>query len=260
MKLPVYLLFVALLIAPAVSAQELLDDRNGDGLIVVDGFGDSIAFGVGDGTSPGQSVEKAPLTNGSLGYLQRVRTYTGIRTNNIATPGERFTTDGIERYPGVVSDNSDLVAILDGTNDARDQTSGDRFRETLQTAVNVARAGGKEVVLFTLLPTCCDREGGTAFTSSYSAIIRELAAVNEARVADIERAFASTCQNKEECELLNRPEGLHPNTKGHEVIAQTFLATLADINIFARDGASKLAGALGLEESDIVVVPDEIAE
>jgi hypothetical protein len=75
-------------------------------------------------------------------------------------------------------------------------------------------------------------------------------------LADIARAFASTCDNLNKCQLLNVPEGLHPNTLGYDVIAQTVLATLYGIDIFSQSGASELAGALGVETSVIKVKPE----
>jgi lysophospholipase L1-like esterase len=239
-------------------AQPLLEDQNGDELITVDGFGDSICYGTGDGTQPGDFVENAPLTDGTRGWLQRVRTLTGIRTNNLGVPGDRFTDEGIERFPGALTGNSDIVAILDGTNDARFGTSPDDYRNNLQRAINVARARGKQAVLFTLLPPCCSRAGGDAFTRGYSSIVRELAIINSVALADIERAWDSTCPDLESCSLYNRPDGLHPNTRGYDAVAQVFLATLAEIDIFSDEGQMNLADAIGIPIESIVVVPDAV--
>lgn len=240
-------------------AENFLEDTNDDNRIEVIGFGDSISYGVGDGTSPGDIIEFGPRTDGSLGYLQRLRENAGLVTRNLGVPGEFFTKNGIERFPNAVrSSSGDIVVILDGTNDARRVFPESHYRRALQQAVNITRALGKKIVLFTVLPTCCNREGGTAFTRVYSRSVREIAQINKVGLADIERAYASSCQDKAKCELLNRPEGLHPNTRGYDVVAQTLLATLAGINIFAPGGAAQLESAYGLPAGSVIVIPDEV--
>jgi lysophospholipase L1-like esterase len=241
------------------SSQDLLQDKNGDELIVVDGFGDSITFGTGDGNLPGEFVETSGGTDGNNGYLRRIRELAGVLTINSGLPGENFVASGVNRLPGVLSSSSgDILALMEGVNDAGIQVSSDDYRTAYQQAINVIIALGKTPLLLTLPPPCCDRAGQAPFTRAYSRIIRELALLNSAVLADIERAWDSTCVNRSQCELFNVPEGLHPNSRGYTVIGQTVTASLFGVNIFAQDGAALLEERLALEPGTIIVRPDEV--
>ena len=238
---------------------DLLADRNGDGVLAISCFGDSITYGVGDGTFPGEVVEVAPITDGAQGYHKRIELLAGFPARNYGDPGERFLTAGLARFPSVVAlNNSDLIAIFEGTNDAIERVSTESLVHGLQQAVNIARAKGMMPVLFTIPPACCSRAGRDVFTRDYSRAIRERAALNEVPLADIERAWDTTCQNKEECELFNIPDGVHPNTRGYDVIAQVVLAALYGIDIFAPNGAAQLESALGVPAGTVIVKPDPV--
>ncbi len=240
-----------------VAAQELLQDLNGDGVITVVAFGDSISYGQGDYESPGEEVELPDVTNGSAGYLKRVRELAGLETVNESVPGEIFTTSGIYRFSSAIAtSNADIVGILEGANDVGLQVSTSEYLIQMQKAINIAKSQDKEVVLFTVLPTCCNRAGRTLFTTEFSGIIRELGRRNQVTVADIEKSWQTTCAGDRDCYLFNIPDGLHPNNVGYDVLGQTFLASLYDINIFATDGAGLLESALGLETGTVIVKPE----
>ena len=104
--------------------------------------------------------------------------------------------------------------------------------------------------------TCCYRDLEKPFLHNINNIIRKLAAANTVPYADIERAWSTSCGSAPGCELLCSPEGLHPDTKGYDVIAQTITATLLNIDIFAADGAADLEKALGWPAGAVVVKPD----
>ena len=59
--------------------------------------------------------------------------------------------------------------------------------------------------------------------------------------------------------MYNLPDGIHPNTRGYDAIAQTVLATLYGIDIFAAQGAADLEAALGLAAGTVIVRPDPAA-
>lgn len=221
-----------------VSAEDdFSQDRNGDGITSVLGFGDSIAFGRGDQYLPGQFVEAPLITDGSLGYLKRLRSVAGIPTTNAGNPGEFFTIGGFERLASLIqSSNADIVAILEGVNDAGIQASTGEYRLKLQKAINIAKALDKLPVLFTLLPPCCDRFYFEPFTRDFSKLIRALGEWNDIPVIDIEAAWDQTCAGFDQCFLFNRPDGLHPNKSGYDLIAHLFLQQIFNINFL--DGTS----------------------
>jgi lysophospholipase L1-like esterase len=237
--------------------QDLLADRNGDGVLALACFGDSITYGVGDGTEPGEFVEIAPETDGAQGYHRRVEVLGGFPARNYGQPGEYFLVGGLQRLPELISlNNSDLIAIFEGANDAIEQVSSAAFERGLQQAINISRADGLMPIVFTIPASCCNREGREIFTREYSRIVRARASLNQVPLVDIERAWDTTCQNKTKCELFNIPDGIHPNTRGYDVIAQTVMAALYGIDLFAAGGAAQLESALGLPAGSVIVKPD----
>lgn len=203
-------------------------DRNGDGLIHILAFGDSITYGVGDGYEPGEDVIDLQSSSGSGGYPVRVSTATGIAVSNAGEPGERFLWTGIDRFPElVVNSDVDTVLFMEGANDAIHRITGGEYRLALQRIMNVARAEGKHLIVSTLPAPVAFRESLSLYTELYSAIVRELGIVNSVPIADIERVFAEQCALADPCPLYNIPEGLHPNTLGYDVMANEFLSVLA---------------------------------
>ncbi|MCO6430586.1 MAG: SGNH/GDSL hydrolase family protein [Deltaproteobacteria bacterium] len=230
---------------PALSQEHLLSDRNGDGILEVAAFGDSITYGVGDSAFPAAG-----------GYIVRAGVLAGIATTNFGLPGEEALVGGQYRIAQVLSSSSaDIVVMMEGTNDAVHQASTRELKSGLQRMLNITHALGKQAVIMTLPPPCCDRGSLAPFTTSYSAAIRELASSNEVPLTDLEQVWSTTCVNKSECELYNLPEGLHPNSLGYDVIAQSLLGTLMGIDLLVPGGAAQLEAALGLEPGSIMVQP-----
>lgn len=225
---------------------------------VYQAVGDSITYGVGDGTHPGETVSTVPVTDGSKGYPNRLRQLLGISVLNQGFPGEELALGGVARIPAVVAQSKGtIVGLFEGSNDARQGTSSEEYRRALQRSVNVIRLFGKEPFLVTLPRPCCDRAFFAGGVEALSNVVRAVAAANDIRVADVELAWKTTCENADACELYNIPEGLHPNSRGYDVIAQVISAALLGVDIFSGGGASDLASALGVEESEIIVKPFE---
>lgn len=133
------------------------------------------------------------------------------------------------------------------------------YRNNLQRAINAAIAQGIQPVIVTIPPPCCNRAALRPFTDSFTREQERLAFFNLVPIADVARAWKTTCVSQTACRLLNVPEGLHPNTLGYDVMAQTILATLYGVDIFAPGGAEELAGALGIGPEEIDVRPDSSA-
>jgi lysophospholipase L1-like esterase len=257
MLLKCYSFMVLLLLSAPLAgatAEDLLKDLNGDGSVYFLGFGDSITWGVGDGTMPGGYISSAPDGDGAGGYVARLGTALGIPVRNAGIAGERLVDQGEHRFAGTMfATNADIIGIMEGTNDTFDGTDLGRYQRAYQRMLNVAVALGKQPVLLTVPQACCDHGHGRPRLSEISNTVRRLAAVNELPYADIERAWMTTCGGGPGCSLLCMPEGLHPNSKGYDVVAQTLAATLLEIDIFAADGAAKLESALGWAPGTVVV-------
>jgi lysophospholipase L1-like esterase len=234
----------------SVLAQEsLLQDFNNDNTVSVIAFGDSLTFGLGDIYSPGQVITEINPSLSGGGYPAILSGMIGLPIANAGVPGEVFVSDGVGRLPRVLqSANADVLLFMQGTNDAVFQVNAGSFRNRLQRVINVALALGERPVLLTLPPTCCLRAGQNLFIDSYNQQIFRLQNLNQIPVADVNRAFRTTCENKRQCELLNVPEGLHPNSVGYQVIAETVAATLNGIDIFSEAGRAELAQVLGVDE------------
>jgi len=243
--------FAAGAAAPASAEESILKDENGDGAVSLLAFGDSITYGLGDGADVEASRDLPPA-----GYPKRVSNLASVPVSNVGLPGEEFILDGAARFARQLSrSNADIVLFLEGANDALKRASTDDYRNKVQRVINSTTAIGKVPVLLTIPPTCCGHAGSRPFIESFNRETIRLANLNSSRLADLERAWKTTCQNQEECELFN-DDGLHPNAKGYSVIAQTVLAALYGIDIFAPDGAGELAAALGVDPTTILVKPE----
>jgi lysophospholipase L1-like esterase len=236
--------FSASLTLSAFADEAILGDKTGDGTVSCLAFGDSITFGIGG------SVE-------GNGYPAELSDLVGVPVINAGVPGERLIDGGLDRLPGrVAGSDADIVIVLEGVNDAFAVTSGGAIRRGYQRAVNVIRALGREAVLGTPLPTCCDRASLEPLVSSYADIARSVATQNEISLIDFQRGWVNTCAGDPECELFNIPEGLHPNDTGYTVMAQTAAAALVGVDLFSPGGAAALEGALGLLPGTVLVKTD----
>ena len=244
------------------SSYAQLSDLNNDGEVRILAFGDSVTFGVGDGTSIGEFSAFPPVTDGSMGYPARVENILGVFVDNEGVPGEEVAMGGAERYVSLVqSSSADYFLIKEGTNDSIRILDRSVYSSIMQSLINVTRAMGREPILLTIPNSCCDRDGRQPITDGYSEEIITLGFINDVAVADVDRAWETTCIDQEECELYNIPDGIHPNTVGYDVMAQTVLSALLGIDIFQQDGAGLLEQALGLETGTVLVQPSlETAE
>jgi hypothetical protein len=75
------------------------------------------------------------------------------------------------------------------------------------------------------------------------------------RLADVETLWRSTCPELTQCDLYNLPEGLHPNRKGYDALAQIFAAALLGIDLLSSGGPAELEVALGLDSGGVIVKP-----
>lgn len=250
-----------LLLGAQLQHGDLLQDQNGDTVVRVLAFGDSLTAGLGDGIPPGENIPDGSSLQIGRGYPDRLQDYLHLPVQNAGDPGETFTTSGIFRLvPTVLSSNADVVLLFEGANDGWSSVSSVVFKRTVQKAVNVIRALGKTAVLATLPPPCCNHAPFIPYSWGYTQVIRETAAANEVALVDLAKTWATSCQSALACEFYNVPEGLHPNTLGYDAIAQTFAAELLGIDIFAPSGAADLEAALGLPAGSVVVKPEVVSQ
>jgi len=65
-------------------------------------------------------------------------------------------------------------------------------------------------------------------TALYSETVRQLGALNEIPVIDLEQGFLTDCPDLSICPYYNLPEGLHPNTVGYDAIARMVATKLQE--------------------------------
>jgi lysophospholipase L1-like esterase len=207
--------------------QTALTDRDGNGLVELLAFGDSLTYGVGDDTPPGDYVEEITESGYPRGYPVRVSAALGVPVLNSGVPGEILTSGGVARFPGLVGEGGfDTVLILEGANDANFRVDRGVYARSLQKMINVARAEGKGIVLLTIPSPTGSRSSLQPFTNAYSADMRELAYLNEIPLIDIESSFVAACPDYSTCSLFNLPEGLHPNVLGYDSMATAIASGL----------------------------------
>lgn len=213
-------------------ADSVLSDTNGDGQVEILAFGDSITYGVGDGTQPGEYVVTIPGRGAPRGYPLRLSSLVGVPVYNGGVPGEELVGSGaigsgIDRFPNLIVGSSvDVVIIMEGSNDAQHFVTSRTYSTTLQKAINVARAEGKHVVLATLPPPTGNHAQFAGFTYAYSESVRQLATLNSLALSDVEQTFFEGCTQLSTCAYYNLPEGLHPNTPGYDAITDAMAAAL----------------------------------
>ena len=214
-------------IGPGEAQQTTLIDRDGNGVVELLAFGDSLTYGVGDDTPPGDYVEEITDSGYPRGYPVRVSAALGVPVLNSGVPGEILTSEGVARFPGVVREGGfDTVLILEGANDANFRVDSGVYSRALQKMINVARAEGKGVALLTVPSPTGNRASLQPFTDAYSADMRELAYLNEIPLIDIESSFIAACPDYSTCSLFNLPEGLHPNVLGYDLMATAIASGL----------------------------------
>lgn len=241
-------------------SDSLLQDFNGNGIIEIMAFGDSITLGRGDFNPPGIDSRLAtPITRPKAGYPLRLETWLGLPITNLGKSGEMLSYGGLARFAAELPRlRPDLVIIADGSNDAYHYVPNSEFVAAMQAVINISRVFGSRVLLVTFSPSCLIHAFVAPTLLQYSNELRVLAAVNESSFADVERAFQNSCEATS-CDLLNLPEGLHPNINGYDVMAETIAATLLDIDLFAEDGPRTLEEALGLPEASVRTKPNPVS-
>jgi lysophospholipase L1-like esterase len=246
-------------LTPDALANSLLRDVNGDGQIVIVAFGDSITRGTGDFLGPDEEVERAEEPEGEAGYPLRLERYFGLSVLNRGDPGESVFGGGFERYISTLNSvRPDLVLFSEGANDTvRGFVDRTRYGKTVQTLINVTRSRGIDIVLGTILKPCCNHESQAFSIATLTEEVRRLALINDLPFWDTEHAYNNTCTYPE-CRLLVRPDGLHPNIDGYDVMAEAVMATLLQIDLYAPDGPTQLETALNLPVGSVKTRPDPV--
>jgi lysophospholipase L1-like esterase len=202
-----------------------LEDVNRDGRVVVLAFGDSITLGVGDGPRPSDTPA------GSGGYPVRLQNALGVTVINDGSSGER-TSDGLPRLQRDVADTRpDYAILVEGTNDLLGHESSTRAADNMRSMIHSVHAAGAVPILGTIPPLCCDIENDhpRSATVTYNDQLRAVAASEAVTLVDFYAAFAGGSGAAYDAGrgLIHQPEGIHPTSRGYDVMSEAARQALA---------------------------------
>jgi lysophospholipase L1-like esterase len=211
------------------------------GSVRIVALGDSITNGKGlAGVTEAQTfrdITRRELTE-RLGKTVEV-VNAGVNGDIVTLAIKRLKTDVLDRKP-------DIVTIMFGGNEAgfyRPETNGfadtprvgrEQFKAALGTIVDRLREARITVVLMTC-PPMTERYGGmhleayrkhgiNFLVQDYAQTMRDVAAEKKVELIDVYRAFDG---NRDRLDYF--PDGLHPDARGHRVIADLLVERLARI-------------------------------
>jgi lysophospholipase L1-like esterase len=199
----------------------------------------------------GDSITKASNLPDERSYRKlverelRERTGREIRVINAGVNSD-ITTLALERIErDVLSHQPHIVTVMFGVNDAgffrpdgppadTPRVAEDEFRENLLQIVRRIRESGAIPVLVTHLPMSPSypladlpayvENGLNYLVDRYAEIVRQVASEMVVSLIDTHRYFSDHPETQEYL-----PDGIHPNEKGHEVIASLFVPVLIDL-------------------------------
>ena len=179
-------------------------------------FGDSITFGMTFDTYPGhlQAQLRERYQTQNPGVI------------NAGVDGERASPGGQGRLPSTLdATRPQALLLMEGTNDLNGGQAGQsRAIEALTEMTRLAKARGVVVFLATIPP---QRPGAQrAFTQpqvpGFNDMVRALAQRESVTLVDIYAAMIGDLS-------LIGPDDMHPNERGHAVMAQTFFTAIQRI-------------------------------
>ena len=185
-------------------------------------FGDSMTYGQ-SATVASRPMDLTPVTSYPAMLERELRALypsQDVRVTNSGKPGE-WAADGQDRLRSelpVVAPGA--VLLLEGVNDLG-TLSVQATADTLDYMVQLCRAQGATVFLATLPPERPGgvRAGAAILAERYNEALRRVARNRGAVLVDIEAAFGT------DYSLLSE-DGLHPNSAGYQVMAQSFLSAI----------------------------------
>ena len=165
-----------------------------------------IAFG--DSITKGSECDCVPYPTRLAGYINKTVRNTGVPASRARDNVSR-TQSAIDKYP------SAFMLILYGVNDVIHSADIGSIAAALSQMVDICEQNNVVPVLATYPEPILDHALFGPRTLMLNEAIRNLASEKGIKCVDLEREFGAN-------EELYRPDGLHPNSEGTEVVAQAF--------------------------------------
>ncbi|MEQ1909663.1 MAG: SGNH/GDSL hydrolase family protein, partial [Vicinamibacterales bacterium] len=148
----------------------------------------------------------------------------GEYASDPTTPGEQSS---VSRFSSVLS-GQQVVLLMEGSNDVnfavKDSKVLDSAIANLQRMIRAAKSAGAVPYIATIPPmnpsAACCRSAGAALVSAFDDRIRQLATSEGITLVDVFKAFNGDL-------TLLSSDGLHPNARGYERIADTFFQSIS---------------------------------
>jgi len=187
-------------------------------------FGDSITFGFGDNRSqPGYPPQ-----------LETILVSRGLPADviNEGLAGET-TAEALSRINSVLNraNAGDVLLLMEGTNDINARISNETIVENLNVMANRAEVRSIEAVHATVIPRLPGNgaDSRNLVTASLAGLIRELAWVEERRLADPFEVILRQAPDFSSL-YLGGADKLHPNQEGYDLIAEVFADVLTNVD------------------------------
>ena len=209
--------------SPKARAQVLLEDLNGDGIVKIVAFGDSITKGTGDNEDDARGDPEFG------GYPRRLQDALDLQAANVvvfnAGKGGETAAGGQSRIPSVLAaEHPDLVILLEGANNVNGG-SGD-VAGRIDKMIDSVFSSGAFPLVATLTPFCCDKQNRAGLARDVSIELRNLAQARGTALVDFHEAFAPGGSYDRSTGRIWDPEGLHPTPHGYDVMGMTAAAAM----------------------------------
>jgi lysophospholipase L1-like esterase len=210
------LAFVPLLAFGAGCHHDSATDFGDNDPSIVVGLGDSITFGIFD-----TGVESCSESyRSTAGYCPRLEGLSGKTVINEGVCGEE-SSGGLSRISGVLARWKPGVILIDySPNDIFN--GSDAVISNLREMIATARANKTVPILGTLVPAVGEHQGWEPFIETLNPKILALCKEEDVPCADHYKAFVNNSSYIEMPYSLLSSDGLHPNSAGYELMAETW--------------------------------------
>jgi acyl-CoA thioesterase-1 len=165
-------------------------------------FGDSLTAGYGLSTE-----EAFPALVGTVLNKQNIK----VKIVNAGLSGET-SAGGLSRIDWVLKQPVDVFVLELGANDGLRGLPLDQTRKNLQAIIDKVRAKYPDIKIV-LAGMMVPPNMGKAYTDEFKSIYPELAKKNKVTLMPF------LLDGVAGDEKLNLPDGIHPNTEGHKIVA-----------------------------------------
>ncbi|MBN2255536.1 MAG: hypothetical protein JW736_07500 [Deltaproteobacteria bacterium] len=180
-----------------------------------------VIVALGDSLTSGWMVSK-----GYIDYLKEMirDRYPNSKLNliNRGIPGDT-ARGGVDRLQNdVLRHNPDCVIIQFGLNDAFAGYSHERYREHIEMMIHRIRdASSADIILVTSV--CLNGERDNAFIDKFYLQVEELSHLFDLPFAPVHRYWMKKIAEGVTFDSLVQFDGVHPNTVGHRLMAESII-------------------------------------